>query len=164
MNWGINKVTDVCKVSSKVLEAELSIKEGKYKEAIPLLTDAIQIEDNLNYNEPPDWFFSVRHTLGYVLLKTKACAEAEKVYREDLAVWPKNGFALNGLVESLTAQGKASEAEEIRKQFAEAWQYADMALQASIIDPEKRKDLTLSIDEKSPDGLVYLASAICMTR
>lgn len=164
MNWGINKVTDVCKISSKVLEAELDVKAGKYKEAIQLLTEAIAIEDNLNYNEPPDWFFSVRHTLGNVLLKTKDYAQAEKIYREDLSHWPKNGFALNGLFESLTGQGKAAEAAEIQKQFNEGWKYADVALKASAIDPDKRKDLALKIDDKSPDALVYLASTICMTK
>jgi len=164
MNWGINKVTDVCQISSKVLQAELAVKQGQFKEAIQLLTDAIAIEDNLNYNEPPDWFFSVRHTLGHVLLKAKDYAQAEKIYREDLTHWPKNGFALNGLFESLTAQGKTSEAAEIKKQFDEAWKYADVALKASVIDPEKRKDVALSVDEESPDALVYLANSLCMTR
>jgi len=164
MNWGINKVTDVCKISSKVLEAELNIKEGKYKEAIQRLTDAIAIEDNLNYNEPPDWFFSVRHTLGHVLLKTKDYGQAEKIYREDLAHWPKNGFALSGLVESLTGQGKTADAEETKRQFDASWKYADIALKASQIDPEKRKDLAIQVDEKSPEALVYLASSLCMNK
>ncbi|MDI1322242.1 MAG: hypothetical protein PSV36_05800 [Algoriphagus sp.] len=163
LNWGINKVTEVCKISSKVLEAELDVKEGKYNEAISLLKEAITIEDNLNYNEPPDWFFSVRHLLGNLLLKTKDFEQAEKIYREDLVLWPKNGFALNGLFESLTGQGKTKEAEEIKKQFKEAWKYADTELKASIIDPEKRQNLTLRIDEKSPNDLVYLASSFCMT-
>jgi len=162
MNWGINKVTDVCKISSKVLEAELHVKAGQYPEAIVLLTDAIKIEDNLNYNEPPDWFFSVRHALGNVLLKTKDYAQAEKIYREDLQHWPKNGFALNGLFESLNGQGKTAEAETVKKQFEEAWKYADTALKASVFDPEKRKNLALRIDQKSPNALVYLASPACM--
>ena len=163
-NWGINKVTEVCKISSKVLEAELYVKDGKYKEAIPLLTEAIIIEDNLNYTEPPDWFFSVRHLLGNVLLTTKEYGNAEKIYKEDLAHWPKNGFALNGLFESLTGQGKSTEAVEIKKQFEEAWKYADTELQASIVDPEKRNNLTLRIDETSPSTLVYLASSFCMSK
>lgn len=164
LNWGINKVTEVCKISSKVLEAELYIKDGKYNEAIPLLTEAIKIEDGLNYTEPPDWFFSVRHLLGNVLLTIKDYGQAEKIYREDLIYWPKNGFALNGLFESLNGQGKPKEAEEVKKQFNEAWKYADTDLKASVIDPEKRMNLTLRIDEKSPGALVYLASSVCMTK
>ncbi len=164
LNWGINKVTEVCKISSKVLEAELYTKNGKYTEAISLLKEAITIEDNLNYNEPPDWFFSVRHMLGNILLTINDYSQAETIYKEDLARWPKNGFALNGLFESLIKQGKTKEAEEIKKQFTEAWQYADTELKASVIDPEKRKNLTLKIDNTSPSTLVYLSSALCMTK
>jgi len=164
MNWGINKVTDVCRISAQVLEAELDIKEGKHKEAIQRLTEAIAIEDQLNYNEPPDWFFSVRHKLGDVLLKTKAYSQAEKVYREDLATWPRNGFALNGLVATLTGQGKVDEAGEVKKQFNEAWRYADTALKGSVVDAGKRRELVLRVNEKSPEELVYLASAVCMRR
>ena len=128
LNWGVNKVTDVCKISSKTLEAELNVKARKYNDAIQLLSDAIKLEDNLNYNEPPDWFFSVRHILGNLLLKTGNFIQAEKVYREDLAYWPKNGFALNGLFESLVGQGKTKEAEGVKKQFEQAWNLADSEL------------------------------------
>jgi tetratricopeptide (TPR) repeat protein len=164
LNWGINKVTEVCKISSKVLEAELYVKDGKYDKAIEVLTEAIIMEDNLNYNEPPDWFFSVRHILGNLFLKTKDYVQAEKIYKEDLARWPKNGFALNGLSESLTGQGRTKEAEEVKTQFKEAWKYADTDLMASVIDAEKRKNLILKIDETSPSTVVYLASSVCMAK
>ena len=164
LNWGVNKVTDVCKISSKTLEAELNVKARKYNDAIQLLSDAIKLEDNLNYNEPPDWFFSVRHILGNLLLKTGNFIQAEKVYREDLAYWPKNGFALNGLFESLVGQGKTKEAEGVKKQFEQAWNLADSELKGSLIDPSKRKNLTLKIDKDSPNTLVYLASTPCMTK
>lgn len=164
LNWGINKVTEVCAIASKVLEAELYIKEGRYNEAIALLKEAIRIEDNLNYNEPPDWFFSVRHILGNVLLTTGDNTEAEKIYREDLSYWPKNGFALNGLFESLHGQGKLTEAEEVKILFKEAWKYADTELKASVVDQSRRNELSLKIDENSPVDLVYLATSRCLTK
>ncbi|MBT1688641.1 tetratricopeptide repeat protein [Dawidia soli] len=160
--WGINKVTDVCTVASKILAADLAVKEQKHPEAIQLLTDAVRLEDNFNYNEPPDWFFSVRHILGNVLLETGSPIEAEKIYREDLAHWPKNGFALNGLSESLLAQGKTTEAQQVKEQFELAWNLADSPLKGSMIDPGKRKDLTLKIDKDSPNTVVYLAGTFCM--
>jgi len=163
LNWGINKVTDVCRISSKVLEAELNATNGKNDDAIRLLQDAIEIEDNLNYNEPPDWFFSVRHLLGNVLLKAGEYHQAEKIYREDLEYWPKNGFALSGLAESLRLQGRAKDAEEIEMEFQDAWKYADTPLKGSMVDEQKRKNLTLKIDERSPGTLVYLAGSFCGT-
>lgn len=164
LNWGINKVTDVCAISAKVLEAALKEKEGKQSEAIQLLKEAIVIEDGLNYTEPPDWFFSVRHVLGSLLLKTGDYAEAEKIYSEDLFYWAKNGFALSGLAESLTSQGKIKEAEEVKAQFMEAWRYADTELKNSVVDPEKRRDVALRVDKTSPEMLVYLAGTICVNR
>lgn len=164
MNWGINKVTDVCAISAKVLEAALREKEGKINEAIQLLKEAVTIEDNLKYNEPPDWFFSVRHALGSLLLTTGDYVQAEKIYKEDLFYWAKNGFALSGLAESLASQGKTKEAEEVRAQFTEAWKYADTELKNSVVDPEKRKNVALRIDKTSPNMLVYLSSSICITR
>ena len=86
----------------------------------------------------------------------KDYAGAEKIYREDLTYWPKNGFALNGLCESLKGQNKVKEAEDIKKQFDTAWKYADSELKYSRMDNSKRKDLALKISEDSPNALVYL--------
>jgi tetratricopeptide (TPR) repeat protein len=163
LNWGINKVTDVCMIASKVLDAELMAREGKNKEAIQLLTEAISVEDELNYTEPPDWFFSVRHMLGNLLLETGDYSQAEKIYREDLHNWPKNGFALNGLSESLQGQGRTKEAEETKKLFQESWKLADTELKGSMVDPDKRKDLALKIDVTS-SSMLFFTGAICATR
>jgi tetratricopeptide (TPR) repeat protein len=160
--WGLNPAEQICKISSNVLTSELLVRKGDYKQAIELLKQAIQLEDNLNYNEPPDWFFSVRHILGDLLMKTGDYAGAETIYKEDLTYWPKNGFALNGLFESLKAQHRTNETEDIKKQFDQAWKYADSELKYSRIDENKRKNLTLRIDKDSPNSLVYLASSICV--
>jgi len=162
--WSINPAEQVCKIASNVLEAELHAKSGNYQSAIQLLKKAIELEDGLNYNEPPDWFFSVRHLLGDALMNSQNYAGAEKIYLEDLSYWPKNGFALNGLYESLKGQNKMQEAEDVKKQFDTAWRYADSELKYSRIDKNKRKDLVLHIDENSPNTLVYLASSLCFAK
>lgn len=162
--WSINRAEDVCKIASLVLQAELLTGKGEYAAAIELLKQAIELEDNLNYNEPPDWFFSVRHLLGNVLMLSGDYPGAEKIYREDLIEWPKNGFALSGLHESLMGQNKKGEAEDVKQQFDLAWKYADSELKYSRIDKGKRKNLALKIDENSPNTLVYLASTVCLTK
>ncbi|TDQ16639.1 hypothetical protein DFQ04_2761 [Algoriphagus boseongensis] len=161
LNWGINKVTEVCQIASNVLNAKLKADEGKKDEAIALLYEAIAVEDQLNYTEPPDWFFSVRHVLGNLLLAKGDFIQAEKIFREDLFNWPKNGFALNGLAESLKAQGKLEEGEEASREFQESWKLADIELKGSEVDPEKRKDMALTITSKSPNSLVLLAASFC---
>ena len=82
-----------------------------------------------------------------------------------IACWDDgDGFALNGLYESLKAQNKLKEAEDIKKEFEAAWKYADSKLKYSRIDKDKRENLTLKIDQDSPNTLVYLASSMCRTK
>jgi len=59
--WGINSVFDLCIIASKTMEVEIYAKEKKFPAATSLLKEAVIKEDALNYNEPPDWFFSVPH-------------------------------------------------------------------------------------------------------
>lgn len=162
LNWGINKVTEVCQIAAKVLEAKILAQEGKNEPAKALLGEAILIEDQLNYNEPPDWFFSVRHILGNLYLETDDFVSADRIFREDLNNWPKNGFALSGLAAALMAQGKNEEAAEADRQFQEAWKLGEMELKGSEIDPEKRIDVALRIDDSSPNELIYLAAVVCL--
>ncbi len=131
--WNINSVADLLDIAQKVLEGEILDSEKKYKESINLLNQAVVLEDRLNYNEPPDWFFSVRHHLGSVLLNAKQYAQAEKVYREDLKTYRKNGWALKGLTEALKAQNKLAEAAKIQSEFEAAWKWADVTIHSSRI-------------------------------
>jgi hypothetical protein len=134
--WNINTTADLVQIASKVLSAGIAARQNQLDKATTLLGEAVAIEDKLNYNEPPDWFFSVRHHLGAILLKAGKSAEAEKVYRQDLTVWKKNGWALIGLYNSLAQQNKSSEAQAVKSAFDESWQYADTKItkSSSILD------------------------------
>jgi tetratricopeptide (TPR) repeat protein len=126
--WDINTMSDIVQIAVHVLTAETYLHQKEFEQAIGEFEKAIVIEDNLNYNEPPDWFFSVRHHLGLPLLKAGQYKKAEKVYREDLGIWKENGWALRGLVEALEKQGRSSEAQQVYTRFKEAWRYADFDL------------------------------------
>ena len=89
------------------------------------------MEDDLNYTEPKDWYLPSRQVLGAILLEAGKAHEAEQAYREDLRVHPQNGWALFGLVESLNAQGKTTEAEAAHQEFKDAWADADVTLTSS---------------------------------
>ncbi len=102
----MNKSRDVLAVGRGVLAGKLAEREGKTDEAIATLTSAVAKEDALSYSEPPDWWYPVRHVLGDALLAANRPAEAEQVYRADLAQHPKNGFALFGLSRALAAEKK----------------------------------------------------------
>ena len=119
------------KISERVLTGEVALRHGKYDEAITMLKEAAALEDGLPYSEPPLWPIPIRHYLGAALLATDRQGEAEEVYRMDLAKNPNNGWALFGLMQSLRAQGKTTEAEEVEQQFKAVWSYADVTLLSS---------------------------------
>lgn len=129
--WSINTTADLAQIASKVLAAGIAFQEKKTDQSIELLKEAVALEDKLNYNEPPDWFFSVRHHLGALLLKAGKYNEAEKVYDQDLRVWKKNGWALIGLYNALTQQAKNREAQKVHAAFVESWKYADKKISSS---------------------------------
>lgn len=58
-------------------------------------------------------------------------AEAEKIYRQDLAKFPDNGWLLYGLWQSLKDQNRINDAEKVKQKFEKAWKYADVELTAS---------------------------------
>jgi tetratricopeptide (TPR) repeat protein len=129
--WDINTTADLVQIAQKVLAAGLAANQNQFNSSIAFLKEAVEIEDNLNYNEPPDWFFSVRHHLGATLIKAGQYKEAEKVYRQDLLIWKKNGWALMGLYQSLMHQKKNDEAQQIKVAFDQAWKYANIKLASS---------------------------------
>lgn len=131
--WGINSVRDLLNISVEILKGEIAAKQKDVDKAIIHLTKAVDLEEALAYNEPPDWFYPARHNLGSVLIDAGRFKEAEKVYRDDLSEFPKNGWSLFGLMQALKGQNKNDEAEDIKKQFNEAWKNADVQLTSSRI-------------------------------
>jgi tetratricopeptide (TPR) repeat protein len=157
----MNSMSDVAQIAILNLKAEIAWKKNNLETAADLLRQAIMIEDNFNYTEPPDWFFSVRHSLGDLYLQMGKYTLAEQMYREDLAQFPRNGFALNGLYHSLVKQNRNTEAEPVRIAFEEAWRRADSKLLFSRIDEAQRTDLVLKITESAPNTLIFLAGTVC---
>lgn len=131
--WDINSVYDLIQIAEKVLNAEVMSKEGNDQESIKLLKEAIAIEDGLNYNEPPDWFFSVRHNLGAVQIKSGLNEAAVETYTEDLKRLPKNGWALSGLVLAYSNLNDQNKLISTSEKFREAWATADVELNGSIV-------------------------------
>jgi hypothetical protein len=88
----------------------------------------VELQDGLNYMEPPDWHYSLREPLGGALLRGGEAAEAEEVFRKDLALNPRNGRSLFGLLEALKAQQKRVSIEWVEREFGAAWKHAGASL------------------------------------
>lgn len=129
--WDINTTSDLLKIAFNVLAGEIAAAKGEYDHAIAQLNEAVEIEDALTYNEPPDWFFPVRQTYGAILLESGDPQTAESIYRADLKKFPNNGWSLYGLAQALRAQGKTEEADQTVAQFKTAWTHADVEIDGS---------------------------------
>lgn len=127
-----NPTSEIAKIAEAALAGEIAAAEGNYDKAIERLTEAVQFEDALVYQEPAAWHAPVRQYLGAVLMSSGQASEAEAVYKKDLVKHPDNGWSLFGLSQALAAQGKEQEAKEVRTAFEKAWTNADVELIASV--------------------------------
>jgi tetratricopeptide (TPR) repeat protein len=118
-------------IAEYALAGEIALRQGKAAEAVRQFRAAAALEDGMAYNEPPIWYYPVRHSLGKALLAAGRAKEAEQAYREDLTRFPSNGWSLLGLAISLERQGRVTEARRVRRMFSEAWKDADVQLKAS---------------------------------
>lgn len=129
---GNSPAVEVLAVADHVVAGEIAYRKGQIDTSISELRAAIKIEDGLRYDEPPDWMVPARHTLGAVLVSANRIDEAEKVYREDLARWPENGWSLHGLHECLERQG-SPEAAAVEARFRKAWSRSDTKITSSCL-------------------------------
>lgn len=129
----VNTAADIFNVAEHVLIGTMQREKGMFANSVKSYQTATDYEEALNYIEPPDWFFSVRHYLGDALLKNKEYKKAEKVYKQDLKRYKKNGWALMGLYQSLIGQNKEAEAIATKKLFDTAWLHADVELKSSVL-------------------------------
>ena len=123
---GLSSARSLLAVAEGLLAGRMAAKKGHIDEAVIHLQNAVETEDNLRYNEPPDWYYPVRQELGAVLQAAGRAAEAQKVWEDDLKRHPHNGWALHGLAESLRAQKKEKEAAAVQAEAAKAWEKADV--------------------------------------
>lgn len=128
---GNNRATEVIAIARKMAEGELAFHSGERERAFQLLREAITLEEQLRYDEPPGWMQPVRHALGALLMADEQYAEAESVYRADLQRHPNNAWSLLGLEQSLRGQGKTEEAIALADQVQKAWARADVKPVAS---------------------------------
>jgi tetratricopeptide (TPR) repeat protein len=123
-----NKAKDIMKIAKDVLGAKIAMVKKDNTGAIAMLQEAVSIQDSLKYDEPSDWFFPVRETLGAALYMNGDAAGAEKTFRADLEKNPRNPRSLFGLEQALKAQGRDYDAGFIDKQFQTSWKGQPLTL------------------------------------
>ncbi len=112
-----------------ILEGEILRADGKLDAAIAAFEKAAETEDLMDYDEPEPLPFAARHWLGAALLEAGRYADAETVYRAELADHPHNGWSLYGLKQALAGQEKADAL--VDADFEESWARSDVWITAS---------------------------------
>ncbi|HVT02990.1 MAG TPA: hypothetical protein VHL58_06390 [Thermoanaerobaculia bacterium] len=123
----LNTARDIFALSDVVLGARIAEAEKK-PDAIDQWRHAVELQDKTSYDEPSDWFYPIRESLGAALLRAGRTEDAEAVFREDLNRNPRNGRSLFGLMTALERQDKSSGVSQVKRELGEAWKNADTTL------------------------------------
>ena len=81
---GAEPLWQIFHIADDVLGARIAAAKGDKTAAIALLRDAVATQDQLLYDEPADWYYPVRESLGGMLLQSGDVKAAEQVFRDDL--------------------------------------------------------------------------------
>ena len=135
-----NTGLDILAVAAEMLNGEVEYRKGYVEAAFAHLRRAVELDDNLPYDEPWGWMQPTRHALGALLLEQGRVEEAEVVYRADLGLdgtlprpcqHPDNVWSLHGFHECLQRLGKTSEAAIIKPRLDLALARASVTIKAS---------------------------------
>lgn len=135
-----NTCLDILKVAEAMLEGELEYRKDNFDEAFAHLRRAVEIDDELPYDEPWGWMQPTRHALGALLMEQEQFGEAEAVYRSDLGLdgklrracqHPDNVWSLHGLHECLVKRGDEIEEPAVKQRLDLAMARSDVPIKAS---------------------------------
>ena len=125
----LNLTSKILAIADDVLRARIAEAKHDDKAALEFFNKGVRDEDSLAYDEPPQWFHPVRESFGGFLLRIGNYADAEGQFHNDLERNKHSGRSLFGLMESLKAQKKKTEATaRAQREFETAWQNADTKL------------------------------------
>ncbi len=135
-----NTALDILAVAAEMMAGEIAYRKNDFDAAFSHLRRAVELDDNLPYDEPWGWMQPARHALGALLLEQGKVEEAAAVYHADLGLdhtlrrpcqHPDSVWSLHGYHECLTKLGRMEEAKLIKQRFDIASARADVPIVAS---------------------------------
>ncbi len=98
----INAAAALVQIARLTLQADIAAAEGTgRRRGAAARAGRPRSRTASSYDEPHLWLAPTRHALGAALLAAGRHDDAARVYREDLAHYPANGWSLAGLAEAL---------------------------------------------------------------
>jgi tetratricopeptide (TPR) repeat protein len=135
-----NSCLDVLKIAEQMMLGEIEYRKQNYEVAYDHLRLAVQLDDDLKYDEPWGWMQPARHALGALLLEQGHIEKAKQIYLDDLGLSDTlvstsqhrdNLWSLHGLVECLEREGDLVQAKQMRARLNLAKARADVPIEAS---------------------------------
>jgi tetratricopeptide (TPR) repeat protein len=112
---------DILNIARLTIIARASAADGKFDTAIEAMEEAVALQENIAYTEPPYWYYPSKQTLASILLQAGKAERAEQLFLESLTESPNNAFVLYGLAETYKAQGDKNGAKYANGLFKDAW-------------------------------------------
>jgi len=127
---GYNPASAIFQVCDAVLDARMAAASGNLDSAIQAWQKAVAAEDALSYDEPSDWFYPTRESLGAAYFRAKRYEDADRTFREDLERNPDNPRSLFALWQMVGVVGEPDDPVTmlLRRRFRDAWTDADVEL------------------------------------
>lgn len=124
----VHEADALAQIAELTLQADLAAADDQPARALPLLERAVAIEDALEPDEPHLWLAPTRQALGAALLDAGEPRRAARVFGEDLAHYPGNGWSLTGLAQAQRALGLDAAARASQQARAHALRDADLPI------------------------------------
>jgi tetratricopeptide (TPR) repeat protein len=115
-------------LDARITDARIPNTQADRMQTIALWKKAVTTLDTFAYDEPADWYYPIRESLGGALLRNHQPVEAEAVFRRDLEQNPGSGRSLFGLWQSLLMEHRLDDAAFVKTQFDAAWSHATITL------------------------------------
>ena len=135
-----NRCLDILAIAGEMMRGEIEYRRGHFDTAFGHLRAAVELDDNLPYDEPWGWMQPTRHALAALLLERDRVDEAAAVYRADLGYddtlsracqHPDNVWSLHGYHECLQRLGWTREATIVKQRLDLALARTDVPITAS---------------------------------
>ncbi len=111
----------IADIAVNVLAARIAQQNGDQDEAVEFFEKAVAAQDELNYTEPPYWYYPVRQSLGAALIAAGRSDDAKRTLSDSLINYPNNAWALFALSQAQKATGDVSGAKVTERLFRKAW-------------------------------------------
>ncbi|MGE0553354.1 MAG: hypothetical protein AB7R55_07975 [Gemmatimonadales bacterium] len=120
------ELSGALEAAALALEGEIALRQRRPNEAARLLESAVRREAALPDRMPPLLIEPPSRALGRALLAAGRAGEAERIYRDELARYPENGWSLFGLWQALSHAGRPD--PDVKARFELVWSLADVRL------------------------------------